>query len=69
MNKSVNSVYSKKIKNIWCDTIEEYLKDKETSWYEPSDNIIGIPLDAVSGDTPKNSKNTVIYYYKKGTEN
>ena len=69
MNKSVNSVYSKKIKNIWCDTIEEYLKDKETSWYEPSDNIIGIPLDAVSGDTPKSSKNTVIYYYTKGTEN
>ena len=69
MNKSVNSVYSKKIKNIWCDTIEEYLRDKETSWYEPSDNIIGIPLDAVSGDTPKSSKNTVIYYYKKGTEN
>ena len=69
MNKSVNSVYSKKIKNIWCDTIEEYLKDKETSWYEPSDNIIGIPLDAVSGDTPKSSKNTAIYYYKKGTEN
>ena len=69
MNKNVNSVYSKKIKNIWCDTIEEYLKDKETSWYEPSDNIIGIPLDAVSGDTPKSSKNTVIYYYKKGTEN
>lgn len=69
MNKSVNSVYSKKIKNIWCDTIEEYLKDKETSWYEPSDNIIGIPLDAVSGDTPKSSKNMVIYYYKKGTEN
>ena len=69
MNKSVNSVYSKKIKNIWCDTIEEYLKDKECSWYEPSDNIIGIPLDAVSGDTPKSSKNTAIYYYKKGTEN
>ena len=69
MNKNVNSVYSKKIKNIWCDTIEEYLKDKETSWYEPSNNIIGIPLDAVSGDTPKSSKNTAIYYYKKGTEN
>ena len=69
MNKSVNSVYSKKIKNIWCDTIEEYLKGKEGSWYEPSDNIIGIPLDAVSGDTPKSSKNTAIYYYKKGTEN
>ena len=53
MNKNVNSVYSKKIKNIWCDTIEEYLKNKEDSWYEPSDNIIGIPLDAVSGETPK----------------
>lgn len=69
MNKSVNTIYSKKIKNIWCDTIEEYLKDKEDNWYEPSDNIIGIPLDAVTGDNPKNNKNTVIYYYKKGTEN
>lgn len=69
MNENVDSSYSKKIKNIWCDTIETYLNDKKSRWYEPSDNIIGIPLDAVSGDNPTRSENTVIYYFKKGTEN
>lgn len=69
LNGDVDSSYSKKIKNIWCDTIESYLNDKETSWYIPSDNIIGIPLDAVTGDTATNSSKSIIYYYKKGTEN
>ena len=48
MNENVDSSYSKKIKNIWCDTIEGYLENKESSWYEPSSNIVGMPLDAVS---------------------
>lgn len=68
LNENVDSSYSKKIKNIWCDTIEEYLSDKDDSWYEASDNIIGIPLDAVSGDVASSSKNTIVYYYKKGSE-
>ena len=69
MNENVDSSYSKKIKNIWCDTIEGYLENKESSWYEPSSNIVGIPLDAVSGKQADNSKKTIIYYYKKGSEN
>ena len=69
MNENVDSSYSKKIKNIWCDTVEGYLENKESSWYEPSSNIVGIPLDAVSGKQADNSKKTIIYYYKKGSEN
>ena len=69
MNENVDSSYSKKIKNIWCDTVEVYLENKESSWYEPSSNIVGIPLDAVSGKQADNSKKTIIYYYKKGSEN
>ena len=42
-----------------------YLENKESSWYEPSSNIVGIPLDAVSGKQADNSKKTIIYYYKK----
>lgn len=69
MNENVDSSYSKKIKNIWCDTVEGYLENKESTWYEPSSNIVGIPLDAVSGKQADNSKKTIIYYYKKGSEN
>lgn len=69
MNGNVDSSYSKIIKNIWCDTVEGYLSGRGNSWYEASDNIIGIPLDAVSGESPSKSKNTIVYYYKKGSEN
>ena len=68
MNEPVDSKYSKNIKNIWCDTVEKYEEDKEPSWYEMSDNIVGIPLDAVTGKKSLNSNKTNIYYFKKGSE-
>ena len=68
MNDTVDSSYSKKIKNIWCDTVETYLKDKEANWYEMSENIVGVPLDAVTGKTSTSQDKTIIYYFKKGSE-
>jgi membrane peptidoglycan carboxypeptidase len=68
MNEEVDSSYSRKIKNIWCETVETYLQDKEANWYEMSDNIVGVPLDAITGEKSTNSENTVIYYFKKGSE-
>lgn len=67
MNKSVDSAYSKIVKNIWCDTVEEYEKDKNPAWYEMSDNIVGVPLDPITGEIPTNNK-SIIYYFKKGSE-
>ncbi len=59
--------YSKVTKNIWADTMEESLKDKEKSWYEMPSNVIGIPLDPVTGTYVTNGKNTM-YYFVKGSE-
>ena len=66
-NGAVPKAYSSKIKNIWCDNVEEYLKDKESSWYTPSDNIIAVPLDPISGKVAESNKN-ILYYFKRGTE-
>ena len=67
-NENASFKYSSIIKNIWCDNVEYYLKDKETSWYEPSDNIVAMPLDAITGEyNPKSDKNT-LFYFKKGSE-
>lgn len=67
MNSNVDSSYSKKIKNIWVDTVENYEKDKPNSWYEVPDNIVGVPLNAITGNKNIKDKN-VIFYFKKGSE-
>ena len=67
-NKNASSKYSSIIKNIWCDNVEYYLKDKETSWYEPSDNIVAMPLDAITGEYNPNSDKNTLFYFKKGSE-
>ena len=56
-------------KNIWADTVESYMKNKDTSWYEIPNNVIGILVDPISGEiATKKSKNKRILYYLKGTE-
>lgn len=67
-NENASSKYSSIIKNIWCDNVEHYLKDKETSWYEPSDNIVAMPLDAITGEYNPNSDKNTLFYFKKGSE-
>lgn len=56
-------------KNIWADTIEEYLADIETSWYEMPDKVVGVLVDPFTGKlADKNSKLAKLLYYLKGTE-
>lgn len=68
MNENVDSSYSKKVKNIWCNTVETYEKDKEITWYEMSDNIVGVPLDAITAKPSTSQDKNIIYYFKKGSE-
>ena len=68
MNENVDSSYSKKVKNIWCNTVETYEKDKEITWYEMSDNIVGVPLDAITATPSSSQDKNIIYYFKKGSE-
>lgn len=55
-------------KNIWVNTMEEYLKDNEPSWYELPSNVIGIPLDAVTGLEPTDENNVFVYYFINGSQ-
>ena len=55
-------------KKIWVETSEALLQDKENTWYEAPPNIIGVPLNAITGAYDNNSKNSTIFYFVKGTE-
>lgn len=56
-------------KNIWIDTMESYLKDKEKTWYTKPSNVVGCLVDPISGKpADENSKHKKILYYLKGTE-
>ena len=63
----INAVKSSK--NIWADAIEGYLKDKDTSWYDMPDNVVGVLVDPINGTLADNkTKKKKILYYIKGTE-
>lgn len=65
--KDITSDASRWAKNIWVETIEDYLRDKDTDWYETPPNIIGVLEDPVTGEQTNNS-NATIFYYVKGSE-
>ena len=55
-------------KDIWIETMEGYLKDKNT-WYEAPNNIIGVIVDPITGALVNDeSKKGKIFYFLKGTE-
>ena len=66
-NNEESTGYSKITKTIWADTIEASLKEKEQTWYEMPQNVIGIPLSPVSGEFVQSGQSTM-YYFVKGSE-
>jgi hypothetical protein len=66
LNESVSKEYSKKIKNIWLDTVEYYERDKLDTWYNMPDGVSAMPVDPVTGKYDISSK--TLYYYLDGTE-
>ena len=56
-------------KNIWFDTIENCLKDKEDSWYEIPNNVVGVLVNPINGElAEENTTHKRMFYYIKGTE-
>lgn len=53
-------------KNIWVDTINEIVD--EGSWYQTPNNVVGVPLDAVTGEVTNDPSKTNIFYYVNGSE-
>lgn len=68
-NELTTTVDGNNIKNVWIDTVEAYLKDKEVEWYKMPSNVVGSLVNPVSGKliTSGESKKTMLYYIK-GTE-
>ena len=67
--KTIEMNAVKSSKSIWADAIEGYLKDKDTSWYDMPDNVVGVLVDPINGTLADNkTKKKKILYYIKGTE-
>lgn len=68
-NRRIESDKGKISKKIWIETMEGYLKDKNSEWYEMPNNVVGVLTDPVTGELATNdSKRKKIMYYIKGTE-
>ena len=53
-------------KNIWVDTVENL--DIEKEWYEIPNNVVGIPLNAITGEEEKDTSKLNVFYYVNGSE-
>lgn len=68
-NRNLVSGDGTNIKNIWIDTMENYLKDKDNSWYKIPDNVVGVLVNPITGELADiNSDKSKLFYYLKGTE-
>lgn len=53
-------------KNVWVDTVENLSIKKE--WYEMPNNVVGVPLDAITGEETTDTSRTSIFYFVNGSE-
>ena len=66
-NRECDKSVRNQAKKIWAEVIEDATKDKD-HWYETPKNVVAIPLDAVTGNVPKDNNKTALYYFVKGSE-
>ncbi len=68
-NKKMSGNDSSLSKYIWADTIENYLKDTEKTWYNLPKNVGGVVVDPITGKlATESTKKKKLIYYIKGTE-
>lgn len=67
--REINETIYATSKNIWADTMETFLKDKEETWFKMPSNVVGVLIEPISGKpaTEDSSKKKILYYLK-GTE-
>jgi len=68
-NKDVGSNEASIHKDVWIETMEGYLKDKECDWYKIPNNVVGVLVNPITGEIAENNeKNSKMFYFIKGTE-
>ena len=68
-NSKLHTDDYKYVKKIWANTMESYLKDKDNTWYNKPDMIVGAFVDPITGELAnENTKKKKLFYYLAGTE-
>lgn len=68
-NRSILDTDYKYTKDIWIDSMEEYLKGTKDVWYSIPEGVVGVLVDPISGKpASKDNKKAKIMYYIKGSE-
>ena len=68
-NKKIESTDNSYHKNIWIDTMEEYFKENDASWYDIPDNVVGVLVNPINGIIAnENDTKKEMFFYIKGTE-
>lgn len=68
-NSKVDDYGGIMVKNVWVNTVENYLKDKKVDWYGIPKNVVGVLVNPLTGKIASaSSTNTKIMYYLIGTD-
>ena len=68
-NEDLKAGDYKYVKKIWANAMESYLKDKDNTWYEKPNDVVGVFVDPITGElADENTKKRKIFYYVEGTE-
>lgn len=68
-NQKLETSDYKYSRNIWADAMEDYMKDKKSTWYDIPENVVGVLVNPITGKpaTTEDKKRRILYYVK-GTE-
>ena len=68
-NSNIEGTDYKYVKKIWANTMETYLENKDNTWYDKPNDVVGVFVDPITGNIAnKDTKKRKIFYYLEGTE-
>ncbi len=67
-NSNIELKLGNEVKNTWANVVSYIQENDNNSWYQMPTNVVGMPLNAISGKPSSDSKNITVFYYLKGSE-
>ncbi len=67
-NRAVENKLGNISKNMWVETVEAYEKDREVTWYQKPENVVGMALNAITGKLDNDLEHSNIFYFIDGSE-
>ena len=67
-NSNIELKVGNEVKNVWANVVTYLQNDENNSWYDMPNNVIGLPLDSISGKPTNDTNHMTMFYYLKGSE-